>query len=108
MVPFLQKFFPSILTKEVEAKTDMYCIYDSQVLTLFTSSLYIAGLASSLVAGRLSSALGRKNVMLLGGCTFLAGTAINCGAVNIAMLILGRVLLGFGVGFTNQVSTRMQ
>ncbi|CAL2235474.1 unnamed protein product [Prunus armeniaca] len=37
-----------------------------------------------------------------GGCTFFAGSAINGGAVNIAMLILGRILLGFGDAFTNQ------
>lgn len=104
MVPFLEKFFPSVLKKAAEAKTNMYCVYDSQVLTLFTSSLNIAGLASSLVAGCLTAAFGRRNIMLLGGCTFLAGSAINAGAVNVAMLILGRILLGLGVGFTNQVS----
>lgn len=104
MTPFLRKFFPSVLKKAAEAKTNMYCVYDSQVLTLFTSSLNIAGLASSLVASRLTVAFGRRNIMLLGGCTFLAGAAVNGGAVNISMLILGRILLGLGVGFTNQVS----
>jgi predicted MFS family arabinose efflux permease len=34
---------------------------------------------------------------------FLAGSVINVGAVNIEMLIIGRILLGFGVGFTVQV-----
>ncbi|KDP41373.1 hypothetical protein JCGZ_15780 [Jatropha curcas] len=104
MAPFLKKFFPSVLRKASEAKTNMYCAYDSQVLTAFTSSLYIAGLFSSLVASRLTTKLGRKNTMVLGGCTFLAGAAMNGGAANIAMLILGRILLGFGVGFTNQAT----
>ncbi|XP_044475147.1 sugar transport protein 5 [Mangifera indica] len=104
MAPFLQKFFPAILRKMAEAKTNIYCMYDSQVLTLFTSSLYIAGLASSLVASRLTAAIGRRNIMLLGGITFLAGAGINGGSENIAMLILGRILLGFGVGFTNQAT----
>ncbi|TXG52806.1 hypothetical protein EZV62_021975 [Acer yangbiense] len=104
MVPFLHKFFPSVLKKAAGAKTNIYCMYDSQVLTAFTSSLYIAGLASSLVASRLTAVLGRRNIMVLGGCTFLAGAAINGGAANIAMLILGRILLGFGVGFTNQAT----
>lgn len=103
MQPFLKKFFPTVLRKAAEAKTNVYCMYDSQILTAFTSSLYIAGLAASLVAGRINASLGRRNTMLLGGCTFLVGAAINGGAVNVAMLILGRILLGFGVGFTNQV-----
>ncbi|KAG5250970.1 sugar transport protein [Salix suchowensis] len=104
MAPFLMKFFPEVFRKASEVKTNMYCKFDSQVLTAFTSSLYIAGLASSLVASRLTAAVGRKNTIVLGGCTFLAGAAINGGAANIAMLLLGRILLGFGVGFTNQAT----
>lgn len=105
MPSFLNKFFPSVLRKEAgSTPKNIYCVYDSQVLTSFTSSLYIAGLAASLVASRLARIVGRRNVMVLGGCTFFAGSAINGGAVNVAMLILGRILLGFGVGFTNQVS----
>ncbi|KAI8016550.1 Sugar transport protein 5 [Camellia lanceoleosa] len=95
MRPFLHKFFPSILKKAAEAKTNVYCVYDSQVLTAFTSSLYLAGLAASLVASRITAALGRRNIMVVGGCTFLVGAAINGGAENIAMLIVGRLLLGF-------------
>ncbi|TKY74367.1 Sugar transport protein 5 [Spatholobus suberectus] len=104
MVPFLKKFFPDILRKAAGAEVNMYCVYDSQVLTSFTSSLYLAGLVSSLAASRVTAALGRRNTILLGGAVFLAGGAINGGAENIAMLILGRVLLGFGVGFTNQAA----
>jgi predicted MFS family arabinose efflux permease len=42
--------------------------------------------------------------MLIGGLVFLAGAIINAAAQNIAMLIIGRILLGIGVGFANQVS----
>ncbi|MED6125261.1 Sugar transport protein 5 [Stylosanthes scabra] len=82
----------------------MYCVYDSQVLTLFTSSLYLTGLVSSLLASRVTTALGRRNTMILGGCIFFSGAVINGGSEIIAMLILGRILLGFGVGFANQAA----
>jgi MFS family permease len=104
MVPFLQKFFPDILRKAIGAEVNMYCVYDSQVLTLFTSSLYLAGLVSSLAASKVTTMYGRRNVIIIGGSVFLAGGAINGGSENIPMLILGRILLGLGVGFTNQVS----
>ncbi|XP_047321453.1 sugar transport protein 5 [Impatiens glandulifera] len=104
MRPFLQKFFPSVLRKAADAKTNVYCVYDSQILTSFTSSLYIAGLVASLLASRLTAALGRKNIMVIGGTIFFVGAAINGGAENVAMLILGRILLGLGVGFTNQAT----
>jgi MFS family permease len=82
----------------------MYCVYNSQILTLFTSSLYLAGLVSSLAASKVTTMFGRRNVIIVGGIIFFAGGAINGGSENIPMLILGRVLLGLGVGFTNQVS----
>lgn len=106
MRPFLEKFFPSILKKAASGggETNVYCVFDSELLTAFTSSLYIAGLVASLAAGRLTTAIGRRNIMVVGGCTFFAGALINGASQNIFMLILGRVLLGFGVGFTNQVT----
>ncbi|XP_050876644.1 sugar transport protein 5 [Lathyrus oleraceus] len=104
MVPFLQKFFPDILRKAAGSEVNLYCVYDSQVLTLFTSSLYLAGLVSSLAASKVTALYGRRNTILFGGMLFLAGGSINGGAENIPMLILGRVLLGLGVGFTNQAA----
>ncbi|XP_024010614.1 sugar transport protein 5 isoform X2 [Eutrema salsugineum] len=104
MEPFLEKFFPSVLAKASEAKTNVYCVYDSQLLTAFTSSLYVAGLVASLVASRLTAAYGRRTTIILGGFTFFFGAVINGFAANIAMLISGRILLGFGVGFTNQAA----
>ncbi|KAL4377088.1 hypothetical protein GQ457_02G034910 [Hibiscus cannabinus] len=104
MPSFLEKFFPSVLRKAAEPRANIYCIYDSQALTSFTSSLYISGFIASLVASRLTAGVGRRNTMVVGGLIFLSGAAINAGAANVAMLILGRLLLGFGLGFTNQAT----
>lgn len=41
--------------------------------------------------------------MVIGGVAFLAGAAVSGGAVNVYMAILGRALLGVGLGFANQV-----
>lgn len=104
MDPFLEKFFPSVLRKKRDsATTNQYCQYDSQTLTMFTSSLYLAALISSLVASTVTRKFGRKLSMLFGGVLFCSGAIINGSAKNILMLIIGRVFLGFGIGFTNQV-----
>ncbi|KAF8703305.1 hypothetical protein HU200_032100 [Digitaria exilis] len=99
---FLSKFFPEVIEGRKNAKVDAYCKYDNQWLTAFTSSLWIAGTLSSLVASRVTRMVGRQAIMLIGGALFLAGSVINAAAVNIAMLIIGRMLLGFGLGFTLQ------
>ena len=106
MEPFLKKFFPEVYTRMKEGTNiSNYCKFDSQLLTSFTSSLYIAGLFASLFASSVTRAFGRKPSILLGGAAFLAGSALGGAASNIYMLIFGRVLLGVGVGFANQVAT---
>lgn len=103
MAPFLKKFFPSVYRKEaLDKSTNQYCKFDSETLTLFTSSLYLAALLSSLVAATVTRKFGRKLSMLFGGLLFCAGAIINGAAKAVWMLIVGRILLGFGIGFANQ------
>lgn len=105
MEPFLMKFFPSVykeMKDESESK-NQYCKFNNQLLTLFTSSLYLAALLASFFASTTTRLLGRKVSMLTGGLFFLIGSLLNGFAMNIEMLIIGRILLGFGVGFCNQV-----
>ncbi|KQK04292.1 hypothetical protein BRADI_2g12840v3, partial [Brachypodium distachyon] len=105
MDPFLSRFFPSVYRKQQadsSSNSNQYCKFDSQVLTMFTSSLYLAALVASVCAASVTRVAGRKWSMFVGGVTFLAGCALNGAAQDVAMLILGRVLLGVGVGFANQ------
>ncbi|PSR93313.1 Hexose carrier protein [Actinidia chinensis var. chinensis] len=103
MESFLKKFFPEVYDKMNEdTETSNYCKFDSQLLTSFTSSLYVAGLVASFFASSVTKALGRKPSILAGGAAFLAGAAFSGAASNVYMLIFGRVLLGVGVGFANQ------
>ncbi|KAI8564530.1 hypothetical protein RHMOL_Rhmol03G0188800 [Rhododendron molle] len=103
MEPFLKKFFPEVYTRMKEdTKISNYCKFESQLLTSFTSSLYVAGLIASFFASSITKAFGRKPSILVGGAAFLAGAALGGAALNVYMLIFGRVLLGVGVGFANQ------
>ncbi|KAL6979981.1 Transcription factor stp1 [Sarracenia purpurea var. burkii] len=103
MPSFLEKFFPNVYRKEEsDIGTNQYCKFNSQMLTMFTSSLYLAALVSSIVASIVTQKLGRKLSMLLGGGMFLVGAIVNGFAYNVGMLIVGRILLGCGIGFANQ------
>lgn len=104
MDSFLSRFFPSVYHKEkLDASTNQYCKFDSELLTLFTSSLYVAALIASFFAGTVTRVFGRKWSMFGGGIVFLIGAVLNGIATNVSMLIIGRILLGIGVGFANQV-----
>ncbi|CAL0327817.1 unnamed protein product [Lupinus luteus] len=102
MDDFLQDFFPAVYKQKMHAHENNYCKYDNQVLAAFTSSLYIAGLIASLLASPVTRNYGRRASIIGGGISFLIGSALNASAVNLAMLILGRVMLGIGIGFGNQ------
>ena len=104
MESFQKEFFPSVYEKQKnDHESSKYCKFDSISLTLFTSSLYLAALCSCVVASYVTREFGRKLSMLLGGVLFCAGALLNGFATAVWMLIVGRLLLGFGIGFTNQV-----
>ena len=65
-------------------------------------ALFIAGAVAGLISHLLNARLGRKWCMVIAGFWFTIGAVINCAAQDLAMLYLGRILLGFGVGFANQ------
>ncbi|WVZ56024.1 hypothetical protein U9M48_006611 [Paspalum notatum var. saurae] len=102
MDDFLGKFFPAVLRKKNEDTESNYCKYDNQGLQLFTSSLYLAGLTATFFASYTTRRLGRRLTMLIAGIFFIVGVIFNGSAQNLAMLIVGRILLGCGVGFANQ------
>ncbi|XP_022975153.1 sugar transport protein MST4-like [Cucurbita maxima] len=104
MPSFLKEFFPTVYDKTQELQEDdsNYCKYDNQGLQLFTSSLYLAALTATFFASYTTRVLGRKKTMLIAGIFFIFGTMLNASAVNLPMLIFGRISLGCGVGFANQ------
>ncbi|XP_024382078.1 sugar transport protein MST4 [Physcomitrium patens] len=104
MDEFLAKFFPAVLEKKraAAATESAYCKYDDQKLQAFTSSLYIAALVSTFFSSYTTMHYGRKATMLIAGIAFCLGVIFTAAAAEIIMLIIGRVLLGWGVGFANQ------
>nr|GMC66366.1 sugar transport protein 1-like [Ipomoea batatas] len=103
MDSFLERFFPDVYRKQaLDSSTNQYCKFNSETLTMFTSSLYLAALVSSMVASYVTRKLGRRISMMAGGLIFLVGALFNGFAQALWMLIVGRVLLGLGIGFANQ------
>lgn len=102
MDPFLEKFFPVVYREKNRRSKNNYCKYDNQGLSAFTSSLYLAAVVASPVASPITRLRGRRTSILIGGLSFIAGATLNAAAQNLAMLLLGRILLGVGIGFGNQ------
>ncbi|KAL9303421.1 hypothetical protein ACSQ67_020684 [Phaseolus vulgaris] len=86
----------------MKPSNSQYRKFDDQTLTLFTSSLYLAALVASLFASNVSRIFGRRLGMISGVCSFLRSAGLNAFAQYVWMLIVGRIFLGFGIGFANR------
>ena len=105
MESFLSKFFPDVYHQmKGDKNVSNYCRFDSELLTVFTSSLHVAGLVATLFASSVTRRFGRRASILIGGTVFIVGSVFGGAAVNVYMLLLNRILLGIGLGFTNQVT----
>ncbi|AES91728.2 sugar transport protein 7 isoform X1 [Medicago truncatula] len=102
MDDFLQNFFPAVYKHKLRAHENNYCKYNNQGISAFTSTLYISGFIASIVAAPITRRYGRRTSIIIGGINFLVGSALNAAAVDLEMLIIGRVLQGVGIGFGNQ------
>mgnify|MGYP000400278614 FL=1 len=103
MDAFLLYFFPTVYEKKQGASESNYCKFSDQLLQAFTSSLYIAGLISTFAASQTTQKLGRRPTMIISACFYIVGVVLTTLSQNLIMLMLGRIILGCGVGFGNQV-----
>ena len=65
---------------------------------LTVSLLLLAGAPASLFAGVLADKFGHLRITLAGAVFFTVGAALEAGAMNLAMLLVGRSLVGIGEG----------
>lgn len=65
---------------------------------LNTASVFIGGFLGPLVSGVASDRLGRRPTIFWGSLVTIIGIILQTAAQNIAMFVVGRILLGFGSG----------
>ncbi|KAI1766319.1 general substrate transporter [Hypoxylon sp. FL1150] len=65
---------------------------------LTVSFLLLAGALPSLFAGLLADRFGHLRIVLSGALFFTVGAGLEAGAVNLAMLLVGRAMVGAGEG----------
>jgi MFS family permease len=69
----------------------------------WVSTILLTAWFGSLVNGPLADKIGRKMNIIYAVVIFTLGSAIQAGAVNIAMLFAGRAIAGFAVGALTMV-----
>ncbi|KAK5997193.1 High-affinity glucose transporter-like protein [Cladobotryum mycophilum] len=59
--------------------------------------LEIGAFITSLMVGRVGDIIGRRKTILYGSCIFFVGGALQTMATSMAMMMVGRIVAGFGV-----------
>ena len=73
----------------------------SLMLEVITSWVTLGAMAGALVAGDLADRLGRRVTILFAAATFVAGALIEAFAPGSLVLVLGRLIVGAGVGIAS-------
>lgn len=68
------------------------------VIEIITSWVTLGALAGALVAGTLADELGRRRTIILAAVLFAGGAVIEAAAPGSWVLLVGRLVVGFGVG----------
>ena len=95
--PFLAKFYPEVLLQP--SPSTVFCAISSPRLQFFTGSHFLAAVAleGSGIPAALSRRAGRKALLACAALLFAIGSVLQTASVNVAMLVLGRVVAGFGL-----------
>ena len=82
---------------------DLHTTLTSGNKELITSATSLGALITSLISGSLADAFGRKWVISFANIMFIVGAALQTGAHSLWMMIVGRFIMGFGVGTASLV-----
>ncbi|KAF1985002.1 sugar transporter [Aulographum hederae CBS 113979] len=66
--------------------------------SLQTASIFIGGCLAGLTYGKVTDILGRRPALLIAAVITVIAVIIQTAAQNIAMFVVGRILIGFGTG----------
>ena len=75
--------------------TDYFDLNDATT-GLNTASVFIGGFLGPLVSGIIADRIGRRPAIFWGSLVMIIGIIIQTAAQNIAMFVIGRIILGFG------------
>jgi sugar porter (SP) family MFS transporter len=71
--------------------------------SLITSILSAGTFFGALVAGDLADWFGRRTTIILGCIVFIAGVILQTASTGLGLLVAGRLIAGFGIGFVSAV-----
>ncbi|KAJ5624533.1 Major facilitator superfamily domain general substrate transporter [Penicillium lagena] len=98
-----QGVISGVITMESFGARFPHVFMDSGTKGWFVSTLLLAAWFGSLANGPIADRIGRKFSINLAVVIFVIGSAIQCSAMDIPMLFVGRAIAGLGIGMLTMV-----
>lgn len=92
--------FPEIDTSTV---TESATSHSSVIQGVYVSCFTLGALVGALSCSAIGDWLGRRKTIFIGGLLTLVGEIISCTSFSLAQLIVGRILIGAGVGILSTI-----
>jgi MFS family permease len=70
---------------------------------ILVSSMPLGAMVGAIAAGRIAESLGRRRTLIADGLLLIAATALTVVAPGLALLLVGRAIVGIGVGVASSV-----
>lgn len=93
---------PANLQDKATTPADLFVI-PSWKKSLITSILSAGTFFGALIAGDLSDWFGRRTTIVAGCAIFIVGVVLQTASAATALLVVGRLIAGFGVGFVSAI-----
>ncbi|KAE8372305.1 general substrate transporter [Aspergillus bertholletiae] len=78
-------------------------VVSSSRKSLITSILSAGTFFGALIAGDLADWFGRRTTIISGCAIFIVGVVLQTASTTVALLVVGRLIAGFGVGFVSAI-----
>ena len=86
-----------------QAAVDAFVLPSSQQ-SLLTSILSCGTFFGAIIAGDLADHIGRRWTIISGCLVFSVGCILQTASTGLALMVVGRLIAGFGVGFISAIS----
>lgn len=100
-MPYVIEHFEPI-SKAFKGNDDVF-ILSSWKRSLITSILSAGTFFGAIIAGDLADFIGRRTTIIAGCGIFTIGVVLQTASSGLALLVVGRLIAGFGVGFVSAI-----
>ncbi|KAK2749561.1 hypothetical protein FQN55_003261 [Onygenales sp. PD_40] len=101
-MPYFIELFTDLKQSDFPPGSDKFSLPASQK-SLITSILSAGTFFGAIIAGDLADFIGRRTTIIAGCVVFNVGVILQTASTSLGLLVAGRLIAGFGVGFVSAI-----